>query len=118
MSRHYSRIGMNAALFRRIDALWEKQEELGLTVEEKRVLKRHWKSFVRAGAKLPKAEQERLARINETLAALGARFGQNVLADEKNWVLILTEEGDLAGLPQFLRDAMASAARERNEDGG
>ena len=118
MSRHYSRIGMNAGLFRRIDTLWEKQEELGLTVEEKRVLKRHWKSFVRAGAKLPKAEQERLAKINEMLAALGARFGQNVLADEKNWVLTLTEEDDLAGLPQFLRDAMASAARERNADGG
>jgi peptidyl-dipeptidase Dcp len=117
MSRHYSKIGMNAALFARIDALWEAREDLGLTLEETRVLERHWKGFVKSGAKLPKAEQERLAEINEKLAGLGAQFGQNVLADEKGWALILSEEADLAGLPDFLRDAMAAAARERGEEG-
>lgn len=118
LSRHYSRIGMNAALFARIDALWEKRRELGLTVEEERVLERHWKGFVRAGAKLPRADQERLAAINEKLAGLGAKFGQNVLADEKNWSLKLIDEADLEGLPAFLRDAMAAAARERGETDG
>ncbi|WFU01458.1 M3 family metallopeptidase [Rhizobium sp. CB3171] len=117
MSRHYSKIGMNAALFARIDALWEAREELGLSVEETRVLERHWKGFVKSGAKLAKPEQERLAAINEKLAGLGAQFGQNVLADEKGWALILSEETDLAGLPDFLRDAMAAAAREHGEEG-
>ncbi len=110
MSRHYSKIGMNAALFTRIDALWSRRAELGLSVEETRVLERHWKGFVKAGAKLPKAEQERLAAINERLASLGANFGQNVLADESSWILPLSGEDDLAGIPAFLRDAMASAA--------
>jgi len=118
MSRHYSKIGMNAALFSRIDTLWEKRKELGLTLEEERVLERHWKGFVKAGAKLAKAEQERLADINEKLAGLGARFGQNVLGDEKSWSLKLTEEEDLDGLPAFLRDAMAAAARERGAADG
>ncbi|HEX8047681.1 MAG TPA: peptidase M3, partial [Rhizobium sp.] len=59
ISRHYSKIGMNAALFARIDALWEGRDDLGLTLEETRVLERHWKGFVKSGAKLPKAEQER-----------------------------------------------------------
>ncbi|CAN7450399.1 M3 family metallopeptidase [Rhizobium rhizogenes] len=117
ISRHYSKIGMNAALFARIDALWEGREDLGLTLEETRVLERHWKGFVKSGAKLPKVEQERLATINETLAGLGAQFGQNVLGDEKNWALILSEEADLAGLPDYLKDAMAAAARERGEEG-
>ncbi len=72
---------------------------------------------MKSGAKLPKAEQERLAAINETLASLGAKFGQNVLADEKSWALILTGGDELAGLPEFLKDAMASAARDRGEDG-
>lgn len=117
MSRHYSKIGMNEALFKRIDALWEKRDALGLTGEEKRVLERHWKGFVRAGAKLPKAQQERLAAINEELAGLGAKFGQNVLADEKSWKLLLSSEEELAGVPGFLRDAMAGAAREHGEDG-
>ncbi|NLR99173.1 M3 family metallopeptidase [Rhizobium sp. P38BS-XIX] len=117
MSRHYSKIGTNAALFSRLDALWEGRDGLGLTLEETRVLERHWKGFVKAGAKLPKAEQERLSAINEKLAGLGAQFGQNVLADEKSWALLLSDEADLAGLPDFLRDAMAAAARERGEEG-
>lgn len=117
MSRHYSKIGMNEALFKRIDTLWEGREALGLTVEETRVLERHWKGFVRSGAKLVKDEQERLATINEKLASLGAEFGQHVLADEKNWVMFLTDESELAGLPDFLIDAMASQAEMRGEKG-
>lgn len=115
MSRHYSKIGMNADLFRRIDTLWEKRGELGLTTEELRVLERHWKGFVKSGAKLDKAKQERLAAINEKLAGLGARFGQNVLADEKSWVLPLDGDADLAGIPDFLKDAMAAAAQARGK---
>jgi peptidyl-dipeptidase Dcp len=117
MSRHYSKIGMNAALFGRIDALWQTRDSLGLTLEQTRVLERHWKGFVKSGAKLPKPEQERLAKINENLASLGARFGQNVLADEKSWALVLSDTADLAGLPGFLTEAMAAAARERGEEG-
>jgi peptidyl-dipeptidase Dcp len=118
MSRHYSKIGTNPALFARIDSLWETRKELDLTVEQERVLERHWKGFVKAGAKLAKPEQDRLAAINEKLASLGAQFGQNVLGDEKAWSLLLTDEADLEGLPLFLRDAMASAAKDRGEASG
>ncbi len=117
MSRHYSKIGMNAALFARVDSLWDARSTLDLDLEQTRVLERHWKGFVKAGAKLSKDDQQRLAKINETLAGLGASFGQNVLADEKDWSLILTDEADLAGLPAFLRDAMASAAEDRGSSG-
>jgi len=118
MSRHYSKIGTNAALFGRIDALWEKRAELGLTLEQERVLERHWKGFVKSGAKLEKPEQDRLSSIGEKLAGLGAQFGQNVLGDEKEWSLKLTDEADLEGLPDFLRDAMAAAAKDRGEADG
>lgn len=117
MSRHYSKIGQNEPLFKRIDTLWEARDTLGLTLEEMRVLERHWKGFVKSGAKLPKDQQKRLAEINERLASLGANFGQNVLADEKDWVLYLDSEEELAGLPDFLRDAMAGAAANRGEPG-
>ena len=117
MSRHYSKIGTNAALFKRIDALWESRAGLNLSLEQVRVLERHWKGFVKSGARLDKPKQDRLAAINEQLAGLGANFGQNVLADEKNWALFLDEGEALEGLPDFLKDAMAAAARERGEDG-
>ena len=117
LARHSSKIAMNAALFARFDTLYADRPSLDLDAEAMRVLERHWKDFVRAGARLDEQAQDRLAHINERLAELGARFGQNVLADEKGWSMILSGEGDLAGLPDFLQDAMASAAAERGHPG-
>jgi peptidyl-dipeptidase Dcp len=116
LARHYSGISMNAALFSRIDALYQARATLNLDAETLRVLEQTWKDFVRSGAKLDGAGKERLATINEELAGLGARFGQNVLADERDWALFL-DEGDLAGLPDFLRSAMAEAAESRGQKG-
>ncbi len=76
------------------------------------MLDRYHTRFVRAGGALDKPAQDRLAAINERLASLGTQFGQNVLADEKAYALML-EEGDLAGLPDFARDAARAAAEER-----
>lgn len=116
MARHWSSISMNPQLFARIDALYARRAELGLDAETLRVLERTWKGFVRAGARLDEAGKSRLAAINEELASLGARFGQNVLADERSWVLLL-DAADLAGLPDFLRSAMAEAAESRGQAG-
>ena len=116
MARHFSAISMNAALFARIDDLYQRRAGLGLDAETLRVLERTWKGFVRSGAKLDPEGKKRLAAINEQLASLGAKFGQNLLADEKEWVLFL-EEGDIDGLPGFLRDAMAQAAEARGKKG-
>lgn len=117
MSRYYSALYMNEALFARIDALHAQRETLGLDPETKRVLEKTWKRFVKAGARLEPADKERLAAINERLASLGAQFGQNVLADEAGWALFLDDGDDLSGLPDFLRDAMAEAAESRDQPG-
>ena len=116
MARHYSGISMNAALFARIDALYQGRAALKLDAETLRVLEQTWKAFVRSGARLDAAGKERLAAVNEELAGLGARFGQNVLADEKEWALFLDED-DLAGLPDFLKSSMAEAAETRGQKG-
>ena len=116
MARHFSAISMNAKLFSRIDALYQNRVALNLDSETAYVLEKTWKGFVRAGAKLDEAGKKRLATINEELAGLGARFGQNVLADEKNWALFLTE-ADLDGLPGSLKSAMAEAAEIRDRKG-
>ncbi|SFT40589.1 M3 family metallopeptidase [Mesorhizobium sp. YR577] len=116
MARHFSAISMNEKLFARIDDLYERRASLNLDPETLRVLERSWKGFVRAGAKLYADGKKRLAAINEELASLGAKFGQNVLADERDWVLFL-DEGDLAGLPEFVKSAMAQAAESRGQKG-
>ena len=117
MSRHFSALHMNAALFSRIDALYRERDTLDLDAETARVLEKTWKRFVRAGARLGEDEKKRLAAINERLASLGAQFGQNVLADEAEWALFLDEGDDLSGLPDFLKAAMAEAAASRGQEG-
>jgi peptidyl-dipeptidase Dcp len=81
------------------------------------LLERIWKSFIKSGAGLDQAEKARLAEINEKFAGLGARFGQNVLADERDWILLLEDGSDLDGLSDDLRAAMAAVAAERGHDG-
>lgn len=117
MSRHSSAISMNAALFARVDALYQDRDKLGLDGEAARVLELTWKSFVRSGAQLGAEDQGRLAAINERLATLGTAFSQNVLADESEYALVLDSEDDLAGLPDFLISGMAAAAEERGHAG-
>lgn len=116
MSRHFSAISMNARLFGRIDDLYRRRAQLGLDAETLRVLGKTWKGFVRSGAKLDAKGKERLAAINEELSSLGTKFGQNVLADERDWALFL-DAADLAGLPDFLKSAMAEAAEMRGQKG-
>jgi peptidyl-dipeptidase Dcp len=117
MARHRSTIRSNRALFARIDALYQARETLGLDAEAGRVLTLTWKSFVRAGAQLDEADQKRLAEINERLAVLGTAFSQNVLADERDYALVLDGDDDLAGLPGFVISAMKAAAEERGHPG-
>ena len=113
LAAHDSRVFTHAALFARIDALHEQRDHIGLDPEQRRVLERFHLDFVRAGAKLAPPEQARHAAIMERLAELTTRFGQNVLADESEFRLVLEDEADLAGLPSFVRDAARQAARER-----
>jgi len=117
IARHWNKIHTNAALFRRIDALAKAAETLGLTAEQKRVLERYHITFRRAGAGLDAAAKKRLAEIIERLAALGTAFSQNLLADEQAFALSLHDEAELAGLPDFMREAMKSEAQERGLDG-
>jgi peptidyl-dipeptidase Dcp len=117
MARHWNKIRTNEALFRRIDALAKEADTLGLTAEQKRVLERYHITFRRAGAGLDGPAKKRLAEIIERLAALGTAFSQNVLADEQGFALALQGEAELAGLPDFMREAMKADAQERGLDG-
>ena len=117
LSRHSSAIYLDAKLFARIDDLWRRRGDLGLTPEQARVLERYHVRFTRAGGALAPEAKARLAAINERLATLGTQFSQNLLADEKGWEMVLDHPDDLIGLPQALVDAAAGAAEARGHAG-
>ena len=89
---------MNAELFARIQTLVDTAEDLSLTNEQARVLELYHRMFIRAGAALKKPDQTRLAAVTQRLAELGTEFTQNLLADERDWMMELTES-DLARNP-------------------
>ncbi len=117
LARHFNKINTNEPLFRRVDALMTNADELDLNAEQNRVLERYHTGFRRAGAGLDAAAKARHAEIIERLATLGTTFSQNVLADEQTFTLRLDGEAELAGLPDFMREAMRAEARERGLDG-
>ncbi len=116
LARHWNAIHLDAGLFRRIASLYDRRNSLKLDAEQRRVIERYHTEFTRAGAALAKPEQGKLAAISERLASLGTQFGQNLLADEKAWALVL-DESDLAGLPDFAKDDAKAAAQERGHPG-
>ena len=116
IAAHNDRIIQNAALFRRIDAVYQARETAKLTPEQKRLTVIRWNAFVRGGAQLGPAAKTRLAEINGELAGAYTTFSQNLLIDETNYVLYLTE-ADLSGLPADVRAAAAAAAAERKHPG-
>ena len=118
LAAHNSVVYMNARLFQRMDALHEQRHTLGLTPEQTRLLERFHLDFVRAGAKLGEAAQKRYAQVMQRLAELTTRFSQNVLADESAYRLVLRDERDLAGLPDFVRAAARQAAADRGVTDG
>ena len=111
LAAHQNAIYLNGALFARVDSLHARRDHLALAPEARRLLERVHLDFVLAGARLDERAKLRFAAVSERLAELQTTFSQNVLHDESTWVLWLTDERDLAGLPAFVRAAAREAAR-------
>lgn len=116
LSAYSSEITNNAALFARVDDLWQRRETLGLTDEQMRVLYLTHRGFTRSGAALEGTARDRLTEVKSRLAVLGTNFTQNLLADERSWFMELSE-ADLEGLPEFVMSAARAAGDEKGADG-
>ncbi len=107
-----SKIYANKNLFKRIDTLFQSRDALNLTEEQHRVLTLEHQAWIRSGASLTGAAEDRMKDIKQRLSILGTEFSQNVLADERSWYMELTDD-DLVGLPDFLVRAAKAAGREK-----
>lgn len=116
LAAHSAEITGNKALFDRIETLWQSRDALELTDEHERVLMLTRRSFIRSGAALTGAEDARMIEIKSRLAELGTAFTQNLLADERDWYIELSQQ-DLQGLPEFLVTAAKAAGEEKGVGG-
>jgi peptidyl-dipeptidase Dcp len=118
VSKHQDDITMNEKLFKRIKTIYEKRNQMKLDDQQIRVVEKYYRDFVRQGADLPKDKQDTLRKLNEKLALLTLKFGENQLAEtNKNFKLVITDKKDLDGLPQGVIDGAAETAKAGGMEG-
>lgn len=116
LAAHDSHIYMSG-LYARIAPLYESRASLGLTAEQVRLVEVLHLDFVRSGAKFDEAAKARYSKLMERLAVLNTQFTQNIVADESDVVIPLSE-ADLEGVPDYLKAACRAAAEERGGKDG
>ncbi len=118
LTRHGDDIMLNAKLFERIKTVYNNRDKENLNDEQKRLLEVIYKDFERGGANVPADKQDRFREINEQLAKLTQKFGNNVLAATNNYALFVDNEEDLKGLTEGqLAAAKEAAAGMENAKG-
>ena len=110
-------VSLNAPLFEKVKAVYEKKDELGLATDQLKLLEDNYKGFVRGGANLSDEDKEVYSKWSEELSLLTLQFSRNVLAATNAYVLNITDEADLAGLPEFVRTMAAETAAEKGLEG-
>jgi peptidyl-dipeptidase Dcp len=117
LTKHGDNIRLNKMLFSKVKSVYEQKDNLKLTGEKAVLLEETYKGFIRNGAGLNDNDQAKLRKINEEMASLTLKYGENVLAENNAFQMLLDKKEDLAGLPQSLIDAAAETAERAGHKG-
>lgn len=108
---------LNEALFLRVKAVYDQLDQLDLTTEQRMLLTKNYKNFVRNGALLSDEQKNKVRAIDTELATTSLKFGENVLAETHNYQLHITQEEDLKGLPEGAIEEAHALAKQENKVG-
>ena len=117
LSEFRNDITLNEALFTRVKSVFDARENLNLNAEQLMLLEKQYKSFARNGANLNDDKKSQLREIDSKLSKLSLQFGENVLAETNAFEMHLTNEEDVAGLPESVKEAAQQLAIEQNKKG-
>ena len=110
-------IYLDPKLFARVKTIHDQRDKLELDGEQRRLLQETYKRFVRGGANLSDADKKTFREINERLSVLSLKFGENVLAEDNKFEMVIDDRADLQGLGENDIQAAADAAKERGHEG-
>lgn len=117
LSTHSNDISLNADLFQKVKIVYDKRNESNLNDEQIRLVEKIYEGFERSGANLVGSDRDKYKELSSKLSQLTMMFGQNVLKETNKYELLLTDEADLAGLPQNVREAAAEKAKDKAKAG-
>ena len=116
-TKHSADISLNENLFKRIKTVYDKKDDLKLSVEQNTLLEKMYEGFVRSGANLDADQKAKLREIDEKLSLLTMQFGDNVLKETNAFELVIDKKEDLAGLPESVIGAAAEKATAAGKEG-
>ena len=117
LSEFSNDIRLNEKLFKRIKHIYDNRKSLKISVEQKTLLEKKYKSFARNGANLNEKDKASLREIDKKLSKLSLKFGENVLAETNAFELHITDEKKLKGLPESAKEAAQILAKQKNKKG-
>ena len=117
MTEYSMYVSLNEGLFERIRSVWDRRDSLGLEPDQLRLLDETYKSFARNGANLSPEDKQTYSKYQEELSLLSLKFNNNALASTNAYKLNLTDEEQLEGLPQYVRDMGAATAKDSGQQG-
>jgi peptidyl-dipeptidase Dcp len=117
LSEFSNDIVLNQKLFKRIKTVFENNDKFLLNPEQKTLLLKYYKNFIRNGANLSESNKNKLREIDKKLAKLKLDFSQNVLKDTNEFELLILDESDLKGLPNGAKEAAKLLAEQKNKKG-
>lgn len=117
LSEHNDNIYLNVPLFERIKVVYADSLNPARTTEQKRLVEKYYKAFVRSGIALDNAQKDRLREINKELSLLSLSFGKNLLAETNNYELVIDNPADLSGLPADVISIAAETAKSKGMAG-
>jgi peptidyl-dipeptidase Dcp len=107
---------LDSELFQKIKSVYEAKPN-NLSIEEKQLLEKTYKDFVRNGALLSDEDKNKLRTIDEELSKLSIRFGENLLKATNQYELVIEDRHHLDGLPDSAKEAAMEAANEKGHSG-
>lgn len=117
LSESSNNIYLNEKLFARVKSVYDRREELHLPTEDARLLEKTFEAFSTRGAALEPENKEKYRKLSSELSLLSLTFEQNALKDKNRYELLLTQESELEGLPESIREAAAFRAKEKGKTG-
>ncbi|MFZ1288695.1 MAG: M3 family metallopeptidase [Melioribacteraceae bacterium] len=115
LTKHDDDINLNEKLFAKVKDVFENKDKLSLNTEQQKLLELYYKDFVRGGVNLDEANKVEFRKINEELALLNLKFGENVLKETNKFELVIEKEQDLEGLPESVISAASETAKEKGK---
>lgn len=110
-------IYLNESLFKRVKSIYNEKDNLTLSSEDARLLSETYDSFLVQGADLSKEDKDIYRKLSTDLALLSLKYEQNTLKDKNRFELYITDESQLSGLPESIREAASALAKSKEKEG-